>query len=500
MPLTLTNFIDGVLVPPTSGKYLDSPNPANGTTYALVPDSDSIDVDAAAAAAKRAFPSWSQTTREYRSAILLKIASLIEGRLEEFAVAESQDQGKPVSLARTVDIPRVIHNFRFFATSILHHQDMKTELDGVAFNYVNRNPVGVAGLISPWNLPLYLLTWKIAQVSAPANAADPATDTGCTCVCKPSEITSVTAWMLCSVLNEAGVPPGVVNMVFGTGPSVGSPLVAHKDIPLISFTGGTATGEIVYRTAASLNKKLSLELGGKNANIIFADADFEDAITTTMRSSFSNQGEICLCGSRIFVQEEIYEKFIAEFVKRTEALVVGDPADPKTNLGALASQQHMEKVLSYIEIAKQEGASILSGGNRVMSHGLAKGFFVQPTIITGVHATESRVQREEIFGPVVTVTPFKTDEEAVHYANSTKYGLSASVWTQNLKRAHTVGRKLEVGTVWINCWMVRDLNAPFGGVKMSGLGREGRHHSMDFFCEVSLACLHLGYCLMGLGF
>ncbi|KAJ8330775.1 hypothetical protein QVD99_008623 [Batrachochytrium dendrobatidis] len=480
-PITLSNFIDNQFIPPSTFKYISSPNPATGTINALVPDSAAADVDAAVAAAKSAFPTWSTTTRSERSAILSRIANLLESRLEEFAQQESYDQGKPISLALSIDIPRAVHNFRFFASSILYQHEMTTMLDGVALNYVHRNPVGVAGLISPWNLPLYLLTWKIA----PCIAA------GCTCVCKPSEITSVTAWMLCSILQEAGLPAGVVNMVFGTGPSVGSPLVSHKDVPLISFTGGTTTGEIIYKTAASLNKKMSLELGGKNANIVFADADFETAVSTSIRSSFANQGEICLCGSRIFVHEDIFEKFVTELTRRANALVVGDPSEPTTQIGALVSKEHMNKVLSYIDIAKHEGGKIVAGGHRETVVGLTDGCFVRPTIIVGVHPTEARVQQEEIFGPVVTITPFKTDQEAITYANSTKYGLSASVWTQDLKRAHTVAQKLHVGTAWINCWMVRDLNMPFGGMKMSGLGREGRVHSMEFFCEETTVCVKL---------
>ncbi|KAH6574121.1 hypothetical protein BASA60_002716 [Batrachochytrium salamandrivorans] len=466
-PIRLSNYISGQFKEPSTQHYIESPNPATGLTHALVPDSAAVDVDDAVAAAKAAFPEWSATPRSKRSALLMRIADLLEQRLDAFAIQESRDQGKPISLATSIDIPRAIHNFRFFATSILHQQESTSVLDGVALSYVHRSAVGVAGLISPWNLPLYLLTWKIA------------------------EITSVTAWMLCSILQEAGLPAGVVNMVFGTGPAVGAPLVAHKDVPLISFTGGTSTGEIIYKAASALNKKLSLELGGKNANIVFSDADFEDAVSTSIRSSFANQGEICLCGSRIFVHEDIFDRFVAELAKRTDALIVGDPALPTTQVGALVSKEHMEKVMSYVSIAKQEGGKIIAGGNRELSNGLAAGCFFRPTVITGVHPCDARVQQEEIFGPIVTVSPFKTDEEAISYANSTKYGLSASVWTQNVKRAHTIGQKLHVGTVWINCWMVRDLNMPFGGMKMSGLGREGRHHSMDFFCEETTVCVKL---------
>ncbi|KAI9348275.1 aldehyde dehydrogenase domain-containing protein [Zopfochytrium polystomum] len=482
-PLILQNFIGGAFVPtanPSTG-YFDSPNPATGEVYARVPDSDAADIDAAVDAAAKAFPAWSSTTRAHRSAVMLKIAQLLEDRLEEFAVAESQDQGKPVSLARQVDIPRAIHNFRFFATYILHMEEKKTELDHVAINYTQKVPVGVAGLISPWNLPLYLATWKLA----PAIAA------GCTCVLKPSEFTSVTAWKLCSLLNEAGLPAGVINVVFGTGPKAGSALVSHPKVPLISFTGGTATGEIIYRNCAPLFKKMSLELGGKNANVVFADADFDKAIETSVLSSFRNQGEICLCGSRIFVEAPIYDRFVAELCKRADSLVVGDPAHPSTQLGALVSAPHMDKVMSYVELAKQEGGTIAAGGVRVTDvKGGEGGYFMRPTVITGLKASD-RVVQEEIFGPVVTVTPFTTEEEVLEYFNGTKYGLAGSVWTENLRRAHRFAAKVQTGTIWVNCWMVRDLNMPFGGVKASGLGREGAPYSFDFFCDEKTICIAL---------
>ncbi|RKO86923.1 aldehyde dehydrogenase domain-containing protein [Blyttiomyces helicus] len=427
---TLANFIDGKLVAPAEGIYIDSLNPATGEVNGKVPDSTAKDVNLAVEAANRAFPSWSKTTRAYRSALMIKVADLLEQKLEEFALEESKDQGKPVSLARTVDIPRAIYNFRFFANSILNRHEKATELDGIALNYVHRTSAGVAGLISPWNLPLYLLTWKIA----PAMAA------GCTSVCKPSEFTSVTAWMLCSILNEAGV----VNMVFGTGPNAGAPLVSHPDVPLISFTGGTATGELIYKAAAPLNKKLSLELGGKNANIVFADADFDEALKTTVNSSFANQGEICLCGSRIFVEKPIFDRFTKELAAAADKLVVGNPTVTGTTTGALVSEQHLAKVASYIDLARAEGGTVLSGGSRVTDGALARGFFIRPTVIVGLPAIDCRVQQEEIFGPVVTVTPFDTEDEAVRFANSTKYGLSASLWTENGKRAHRVAQQLQV--------------------------------------------------------
>ncbi|KAJ3024059.1 UNVERIFIED_CONTAM: Aldehyde dehydrogenase 8 member A1 [Siphonaria sp. JEL0065] len=480
-PLKLSNFIDGQFHAPSNGSYFESPNPSDGSVNALVPDSTATDVSAAVAAAKTAFKPWSKSKREDRSKILLKIADLIEARLEEFAIAESRDQGKPVSLARMVDIPRACHNFRFFATAILHMDDKKTEMDGISLNYVQMYPAGVAGLISPWNLPLYLATWKLA----------PAIASGCTSVLKPSEFTSVTCYMLGEIFNQAGLPPGVVNIVFGTGPNAGAPLVEHKDVRLISFTGGTATGEIIYKACAPQFKKMSLELGGKNANIIFSDADFEKCIATTMHSSFRNQGEICLCGSRIFVERSLYGKFLAEFTKRTEELVVGHPSDPATQVGALVSKAHLDKVMGYVALAQHEGGVVEAGGTLVTNvvNG-SNGYYMRPTIVTGLTHL-SRCAQEEIFGPVVVVIPFDTEEQVIEYANSTMYGLSACVWTQNLQRAIRVSGELDVGTVWVNQWMVRDLNLPFGGSKASGVGREGNPYSWEFFMDERAVMLSL---------
>ncbi|KAI8614835.1 aldehyde dehydrogenase domain-containing protein [Chytriomyces sp. MP71] len=471
--VTLTNFIDGKHAAPRSGDYFESPNPSDGSVNARVPDSIRADVDAAVMAAKTAFTSWSRTTRAHRSQILNRIADLIESRLIEFAEAESRDQGKPVSLALAVDIPRAVHNFRFFATYLHHMEEKSTVQDGVSLNYVVRKPVGVAGLISPWNLPLYLATWKLA----------PAIASGCTMVLKPSEFTSVTCWMLCDILNQAGLPPGVVNMVFGVGPKAGAALVEHPDVRLLSFTGGTVTGETIYRSCAKGFKKMSLELGGKNANIIFADADFGKCLNTTVASSFRNQGEICLCGSRIFVERSLYPKFLEEFIARTEKLVVGHPSDPKTDIGALVSAAHLNKVMGYVRLAQEEGGIVACGGTLVTNVMNGEGgYYMRPTILTGLSST-SRCAQEEIFGPVVVVIPFDSEDEVVTYANGTIYGLSASVWTTNLNRAMRMGQELDVGTVWINQWMVRDLNLPFGGAKASGVGREGAPYSFDFFCE-----------------
>ena len=504
----IENFIGGELVNPASGDYLDNFEPAMGNVYSLIPDSDDRDVNLAADAARAAFPAWSSTAPEARFEILMRLVSLIERDLEELARAESLDNGKPVTLARTVDIPRAIANFRFYATAAMHmaNESHDTTMSGgaKAINYTLRQPVGVAGCISPWNLPLYLFTWKIA----PAIAA------GCTVVAKPSEVTPMTAYMLSKLCIEARVPAGVLNIVHGTGPKVGSAIVSHKHIKAISFTGGTKTGEDIARTAAPMFKKLSLELGGKNPNIIFADCNYEEMITTTVRSSFSNQGEICLCGSRIFVERSLYERFKADFVARVSELKVGDPKDPATDVGAIVSKQHFDKIMSYVELAREEGGRILTGGNPAYitaepqrrgeeeeaetrpvgsapeGHLASQGWFIEPTVIEGL-SHDCRTNLEEIFGPVVTIMPFDTEEEVIAYANTVRYGLSATVWTENLSRAHRVSAALESGIVWVNCWLLRDLRTPFGGVKDSGMGREGGFEALKFFTEEKNVCLKL---------
>ncbi|HYO76215.1 MAG TPA: aldehyde dehydrogenase [Thermoanaerobaculia bacterium] len=475
-PPQISNFIDGKFAAPQSGAYLDDICPANGEVLAQIPDSDRADVDAAVAAAKRAFPGWSTTTVEERSKILLKLADLIEQNLDELARLESDDNGKPVALAKRMDIPRAVANFRFFATAILHQSTEAHVTDQVALNYTLRQPIGVAGLISPWNLPLYLLSWKIA----------PAIASGNTCVAKPSELTPLTANRLAELSLEAGLPPGVLNIVHGYGAKAGAAICEHPDVPMISFTGGTVTGARVAAAAAPLFKKLSLELGGKNPNLIFADADLDDAVATSIRSSFANQGQICLCGSRIFVERAIYDEFVERFVEATKKLRIGDPTDPQTDVGALISEAHLEKVSGYVELARQEGGTVVTGGNRVGE----RGYFIEPAVITGL-SCECRVLQEEIFGPVVTITPFDSDDEAVQSANSTKYGLSATVWTRDLQRAHRVAAQLHAGTVWINCWLLRDLRVPFGGAKESGVGREGGFESLDFFTEAKNVCVKL---------
>ena len=477
----ISNYINGELVAPVGNQYIDNYNPAQGKVYSLIPDSDEKDVELAVKAAKAAFPAWAVTPREERSRIMLKIAELIEKNLERLAKAESVDNGKPVSLARMVDIPRAASNFHFYATAILHFATEAHPMEDKALNYTLREPVGVAGCISPWNLPLYLFTWKIAPAIAAGNCV----------VAKPSEVTPMTAFLLSELCIEAGLPKGVLNIVHGYGHKVGAAITSHPHVPVISFTGGTKTGADIARVATPMFKKLSLELGGKNPNIIFADCNFENAVKTTIQSSFANQGQICLCGSRVFIERPIYEKFRDAFVEKVKAMKVGNPVSDETKMGAVVSRPHMEKVLSYIDLAKQEGGTVLCGGQQVTIDGeCGEGWFIAPTVIEGL-TFDCRTNQEEIFGPVVTITPFDSEEEVLMWANSTQYGLSSTVWTENLTKAHRVANRLHTGIVWINCWLLRDLRTPFGGVKSSGVGREGGFEALRFFTEPKNVCIKL---------
>lgn len=477
----LRNYIDGALEDPQTGVWLPVYEPATGVVYAMAPDSAGTDVDAAVDAAQRAFRGWSTLPAEERSQHILRVAELIASRTMQFARAESRDNGKPVWLARTVDIPRAVKNFRFFATAILHTSSEAHQTDGEALNFTLRQPIGVAGCISPWNLPLYLFTWKIAPALAAGNCV----------VAKPSEITPYTAYLLSEVCIEAGLPAGVLNIVHGLGTTVGAAITAHPDVPAISFTGGTATGAAIARIAAPMFKKLSLELGGKNPTLIFGDCDFDEMLDTVLRSAFSNQGEICLCGSRIFIERPIYERFRDAFVERVRGLTIGDPLDDSTMQGALVSAAHMEKVLSYVDLAREEGGTVLCGGERVIVEGRCEqGWFVRPTVIEGLPFT-CRTNQEEIFGPVVTLMPFDSEDEVLAMANGTPYGLAASVWTSDLRRAHRVSAALQTGIVWVNCWMLRDLRTPFGGVKQSGVGREGGWDALRFFTEAKNVCIKI---------
>lgn len=469
----IQNFIDGAYLDPINQAYIDNYEPATGTIYSLIPNSSSEDVELAVAAAEKAFPIWAGKSAEERGTILMKLADGIRKRMNQFVEAEAKDNGKPTSLASHVDIPRAISNFEFFATGIQHYASESHYMEGMGINYTVRKPIGIVGCISPWNLPLYLFSWKIAPALAAGNCV----------IAKPSEVTPYTAYLLGEVAKEAGLPAGVLNILHGLGSTVGDAIVKHPKIKAISFTGGTSTGEYIARTAAPMFKKLSLELGGKNPNIIFADCDFDEMLKTTLRSSFANQGQICLCGSRIFIERSIYDKFKTAFVEKVGKMKVSFPQDPEARMGALVSLPHLEKVQSYIELAKQEGGTVLTGGVREqLAVPYDNGYYLRPTVIEGL-SYDCRTNQEEIFGPVVTLTPFDTEEEVLMMANSVKYGLSATVWTSNLQRAHRVADQVEAGLVWVNEWLVRDLRTPFGGAKASGVGREGGWEALRFFTE-----------------
>lgn len=475
----ILNYINGEFNAPVQDEWIENYNPSNGEVYSLIPNSSSADIEKAYQAAATAFPEWSNTTLEKRSAILSKIAALITENLEELAKAEAIDNGKPLSLSTSVDIPRASSNFQFFANAITQFSSEAHESVGLnAFNFTLRQSIGVVGCISPWNLPLYLFSWKIAPALAAGN----------TVVAKPSEVTPMTAYLLGEICNKAGLPKGVLNIVHGLGHTTGQAIVEHPYIKAISFTGGTATGAHIARTAAPMFKKLSLELGGKNPNLIFADCDYDKMLKVTMKSSFANQGQICLCGSRIFVERSIYEQFKTDFITKTKALKIGHPLDSDTNIGALVSKSHIEKVKSYIDIAEEEGGKVLCGGNYVTVEGYENGYYLEPTIIE-VNDINCKLTQEEIFGPVVTLMPFDTDEEALALANNVRYGLSSTIWTSNLNRSMHIAKNIHAGIVWINTWLMRDLRTPFGGMKDSGVGREGGLEALRFFTEPKNICI-----------
>ena len=475
------NFIAGAFAPAASGETLEDRDPARDHVITTIPRSAAVDVQRAVEAANRARAgAWGKTSYEERAALLDRVADTIESRLDAFARLESLDSGKPVSLAKSVDIPRAVANFRFFAGAV-RHQSTECHSMPNALNYTHRRPVGTFGLVTPWNLPLYLLSWKTAPALAMGNCI----------VAKPSELTPLTATALAEVFAEVGLPEGVFNLVHGLGAEAGQAISEHPEIEGVSFTGGTATGKIVAATAAPMFKKLSLELGGKNPSVVFADCDLEKAIPGVARAAFANQGQVCLCGSRILVERPIYDQFVEGFVAEVAKLQPGDPQDPATNFGALISQAHRDKVEGYAKLAREEGGDVLHGGARpALSGDLAGGAFFEPTVVAGL-GPDSRCATEEVFGPFASLHPFDTEEEALAIANGVRYGLASSVWTQDLTRAHRVAETIESGMVWVNTWLLRDLRVPFGGMKDSGVGREGGRHSLEFFSESRNICIQL---------
>jgi aminomuconate-semialdehyde/2-hydroxymuconate-6-semialdehyde dehydrogenase len=481
IPYHLDNYIGGKLVAPLSGRFIENINPATGEHFSNTPDSDDADVEKAVQVAKAAFDTWSIFPSGERFEILNRIANLIDAHLDELALAETTDNGKPLWLSKRIDIPRASANFRFFATGIMHFASESHIMEDKAINYTLRQPIGVVACISPWNLPLYLFSWKIAPALAAGNCV----------IAKPSEVSPVTAYLLSKICNEAGLPPGVLNILQGTGNATGEAIIAHPHIKAISFTGSTRAGARIASIAAPKFKKLSLELGGKNPSVIFADCNWQKMMKTVIQSSFTNQGQICLCSSRLLIENSIYDSFKDEFVKRVKELVVGDPLEPNTRQGAIVSKMHFEKVMRCIEKAKMEGGKILCGGKAVQLEGrCANGLFIEPTVIEGL-GPACETNREEIFGPVVTLQKFSSEEEALQLANDGEYGLAATVWTQDISRANRIAMKLEAGIIWVNCWLLRDLRTPFGGMKNSGVGREGGWEALRFFTEAKNVCVEL---------
>lgn len=479
IPELIQNYINGRFTDPVKGQYLENINPATGKVYSRIPNSTAEDVELAVAAAEQAFPEWSKTTAEYRFRLMNRMAELIEEHLEFFALAETNDNGKPLTLSTRVDIPRAAENFRFFASSMMHFASESHAMPGRAINYTLRKPVGIVSCISPWNLPLYLFTWKIAPALAAGNCV----------IAKPSEVTPMTAYLLCHIAKEAGLPDGVLNILHGDGIHCGAAMVEHSKIKAVSFTGSTRAGKDIAVKCAAALKKSSLELGGKNPAIIFEDCDWSKMMKTVVQSSFANQGQICLCGSRILIQESVYEKFKAEFLAEVAKLAVGDPLEKGSKQGAVVSKLHFDKVMSCIALAESEGGKILAGGYALQPEGrCAEGYFIAPTVIEGL-GPDCKTNMEEIFGPVVTLQSFKDEAEALRLANISDYGLAATIWTQDVSRAVRLSESVHCGIIWVNCWLLRDLRTPFGGFKHSGMGREGGWEALRFFTEPKNVCI-----------
>jgi len=477
----IKNYINGELVAPDSKEHQDNFNPATGVVYSHIPDSGKKDIDLAVAAARDAFSQWSITPVERRSRILLRIADLLEQNLEEIAMAESIDNGKPLSIAKSIDIPNAIANFRFYATGAMHFIAEANTMEDMAINYTIRQPIGVVSVITPWNLPLYLFSLRVAPAIAAGNCV----------VAKPSEITPMTAYLLSEICMEAGLPPGVLNIIHGSDKKLITAIAKHPDIKAISFCGSTKTGNEIIQLTAPMFTKLSLEMGSKSPNIIFDDCDFDEMLRDTMRSSFSNQGQTYYSQSKIFVHQSIYEKFKNEFVARTEKLHVGDPLSPRTRQGAIPSEEHYNKILSYIKLAADEDGTILCGGGPADVPTRCKnGWFIKPTIIDDLKPN-SKTNAEMVHGPVVVIMPFTKTEEVIKYANDSEYGLCASIWTENITKAHRVAQRLETGIIWINGWNIIDLRSPYGGSKHSGIGREGGIETFRFFTEPKNVCVKL---------